>query len=443
MPATSTTTRKGDGHDTIHEVMTNPLLNGADMLMFHGGITLEDLQLARNGEGTDLTITFTWAGDSIVIKNQFAYSPFGFQTKLSLDARLEAVMFDGGTGLSWLDLQAIVIGTYTTENDDVTYGFGTSDELYASAGNDTLIGLDGGDTYRFELGSGHDTVHDQQLYPETFISGLIGYSWGADDVLAFGAGILPGDVTFSRPSEEPDLLITVNATGETITVVDQFDGAKLDLFGLLGVAWFDRVEEFRFADGTVIDWEEVLATVTTGSAGDDELYGAYYADTLDGKTGTDFLSGGDDGDTYLFGLGYGNDTIHDRQTNVLTQAPDTVRFGAGIAVADVALHRDGTTKDLLVTIAGAPDTLRIQGQYTVYETGPFGAQAFNAIERFEWADGTVKTWTTLRQEIITAAVAATTPTCSIWATARTRSSTTAAEAIWIRFSSAPASRPPT
>jgi Ca2+-binding RTX toxin-like protein len=153
----------------------------------------------------------------------------------------------------------------------------------------------------------------------------------------------------------------------------------------------------------VLDWEDVLAIVTTGSAGDDALYGAYYADTLDGKAGTDFLSGGDDGDTYLFGLGYGNDTIEDRQTNVLTQSADTVRFGPGISVADVSFHRDGTSKDLLVTIAGSTDTLRIQNQYQVFETGPFGAQAFNAIERFEWADATVKTWATLRQEIITAA----------------------------------------
>ena len=138
--------------------------------------------------------------------------------------------------------------------------------------------------------------------------------------------------------------------------------SKLDLFGLLGVAWFDRVEEFRFADDSVLDWEDVLAIVTTGSAGNDSLYGAYYTDTLDGKAGTDFLSGGDDGDTYLFGLGYGSDTIEDRQTNVLTQTADTVRFGAGIAVADVAFHRDGTTKDLLITIAGSPDTLRVKNQ---------------------------------------------------------------------------------
>ena len=36
-------------------------------------------------------------------------------------------------------------------------------------------------------------------------------------------------------------------------------------------------------------------------------------------------------DTYLFGRGYGHDTIHDKQTNVLTPTPDMLKFGAGIS----------------------------------------------------------------------------------------------------------------
>ncbi|HEX8665517.1 MAG TPA: calcium-binding protein [Beijerinckiaceae bacterium] len=393
---------RGDGNDTIQDVMANPLLAGADTLLLLGGVTAPDLRLTRDGRSDDLRIGFAWGGDSITVKGQFAYDATGFQTKISTDSRIEALFFDQGAAWSWLDLQANVIGAYTTAGDDLTYGFGTSDELYASAGNDTLVGLDGGDTYHFGLGSGHDTIHDQQQFPETFISGLLGYSWAADDTLVFGKGIRPSDVTFKRSGAAPDLTITIAGSDDVLTIKDQFVGVKLDLFDLLGIAWFNRVETFRFEDGTVLTWEDVLHSVTTGTAADESLYGAYYADTLDGKGGNDFLSGGDDGDTYLFGLGYGNDTIDDQQTNVLTQTADTVRFGAGIAVADVQFRRDGASKDLLVTLASG-DTLRVQGQYDIIETGPFGTQAFHQIERFAWADGTVKTWAVLQREIIAAA----------------------------------------
>jgi Ca2+-binding RTX toxin-like protein len=394
---------RGDGNDTIQDVMSNPLLIGSDMLSFYGGITPGDVHLARQGAGDDLNITFDWTGDSITIKGQFDYSALGYQTKLALDTRIEIMSFDQAPAVSWLDIQAQVITTYTTSGDDVTYGFGTPDQFYSSAGDDLLIGLDGGDTYRFGRGSGHDTIHDQQRYPQTFISGLVNYNWGANDIVLFGDDILPSDVTFTRPGAAPDLLITINGSPDTLTITGQFEGTKLDLFNLLGVAWFNRVEEFHFADGTVLTWQDVLRTVTTGTPGDDALYGAYSADTLDGKGGNDFLSGGDDGDTYIFGRGYGHDVIEDRQTNVLTSAPDTLKFGPDIAVADIVFARDGATDDLLVTIAGTTDTLRIVNQYQVFETGPFGAQAFDQIERFEWSDGTVKTFPTIQAEIIAAA----------------------------------------
>ena len=72
---------------------------------------------------------------------------------------------------------------------------------------------------------------------------------------------------------------------------------------------------------------EALTAEIMKVTGDDQLY--FYdaiapivaADSIDmsiafkaaryGKGGDDFLSGGDDGDTYIFGLGYGNDTIQD------------------------------------------------------------------------------------------------------------------------------------
>ena len=48
-----------------------------------------------------------------------------------------------------------------------------------------------------------------------------------------------------------------------------------------------------------------------GGSGNDYLYGNDGDDTLDGGEGDDWLYGGNGNDTYIFGKGYGNDTIED------------------------------------------------------------------------------------------------------------------------------------
>ncbi|MEQ1730714.1 MAG: calcium-binding protein, partial [Vicinamibacterales bacterium] len=50
---------RGNGADTIHDVMTNPLLGAPDsLLLLLGGIRLSDLRFNRTGASDDLTITF-------------------------------------------------------------------------------------------------------------------------------------------------------------------------------------------------------------------------------------------------------------------------------------------------------------------------------------------------------------------------------------------------
>ena len=393
----------GDGHDVIHDVMTNPLIAMADVLLIKGGATMEDVTLTRVADSADVSLTVGDAGDAITIRDQFKYSVTGFETDYALNNRIEGVYFDDGPSWSWLDLQHAVISTYTTDGADVTYGFGTADSFSASAGDDLLIGFDGGDVYEFDVGSGADVIHDRSAYLHTVFSEILNYGWDDADVLRFGRGLTPDDVTFARPTEAADLVIATGDLADTLTVTGQFDAIRTDLLGLYGLAWFDRVERFEFDDGTVLSWEDVLGIVTTGGDGDDQLWGAYYADTLDGKAGDDFLSGGDEGDTYVFGRGYGADVIEDNQTNVLDAADDRVLFNADVAVGDVGFARDGTSDDLLITIAGSTDSLRIRNQYDAFATGVFGTQAFDRIERFEWADGTVKTWDEIAAETIAAA----------------------------------------
>jgi Ca2+-binding RTX toxin-like protein len=394
---------RGDGQDTIQDVMDNPLNTGSDLLVLMG-ISPADLILSRDGAGTDLTIGIAGSDDTITIKDQFAYNTLGYYTHLAMDSRIEGMLFSEGGGWDWLALQDATINAYTTSGNDVTYGFGTDDQFFASAGNDTLSGLDGGDTYRFGLGSGQDTIHDKSTIVNSGLLGLVGASnWGANDTLIFGQGISAGDVTFTRQGANPDLLISLKDAPDTLTIQGQFQGNKTDLFGFFEDSWFDRVEMFQFADGTTLTWQDVAETVTKGTAGDDNLYGILYADTLDGKAGNDFLSGGDDSDTYLFGRGYGQDTIDDNQQSPLVASRDTVQFGEGIGISDIAFTRDGRSNDLLISILGSTDTLTLKDQYVVTETGPFGTQAFHQIEQFVWADGTVRNWSDISREVLAAA----------------------------------------
>ena len=57
--------------------------------------------------------------------------------------------------------------------------------------------------------------------------------------------------------------------------------------------------------------ETAAMTHCTVGSGNDYLYGNDGDDILDGGTGNDWLYGGNGNDTYIFGKGYGNDTIED------------------------------------------------------------------------------------------------------------------------------------
>ncbi|MEO1159087.1 MAG: calcium-binding protein, partial [Pseudomonadota bacterium] len=385
----------GSGHDIIEDQMLNPYNDRQDLLVLTDGLSLDDMQFARAGNSDDLTITFTTPGaenDSLTLVGQFAYSYLGYDDEYALDQRIEAFASNQDAPINWGDVQQRVIETYTTSGDDVTYGFGTSDLFEASAGNDWMSGGDSGDIYQFGFGSGHDTIEDNQRYQEIALNILPNsLPLGSDDYLAFGEGISVADVTFSGVEGTRDLLISIDndpsvaGPSDTITIVDQFDGKRLDLFNLLGIGWFDRVEQFVFSDGTVLTWEDVLDIVTTGDANDNNLTGDHRADTLTGNGGNDYLSGGDDGDTYVYNLGDGNDTIEDNQYDVITNTADKLQFGAGITSSDVSFSFGPTDNDVLVTLTDG-STITLIDQLRGYNSYIFGVIWTDRVETLEFTD---------------------------------------------------------
>ncbi|MFE1817088.1 calcium-binding protein, partial [Metapseudomonas otitidis] len=169
----------------------------------------------------------------------------------------------------------------------------------------------GNDTYRFERGWGSDTISSY----DTTANKL--------DVIEFGAGIAAGDILITRSGA--NLVLSLSGTADRITVNSYFSNDATGPY---------KVEEIRFADGTVwnIDTVKQMALVSTtgndsltgyatndlitagngndsvyGGAGNDSLYGELGDDRLDGEDGNDLLDGGEGNDT-LYG-GNGNDLL--------------------------------------------------------------------------------------------------------------------------------------
>jgi Ca2+-binding RTX toxin-like protein len=291
--------------------------------------------------------------------------------------------------------------------DDTLKGGTGNDTLDGGSGNDTLNGGSGNandglgnDTYLFGRGDGNDTIYDQDV------------TAGNMDTIRFKDGVLPSDVTLSRPaSGSEDLLLSINGTTDSLRVFAWFGSVS------------NRVERVEFPDGSVWDTtvlikapiqgtsgadylvgrDDLADTIMgnagndiliggggndrlEGGAGDDTLKGGTGNDTLDGGSGNDTLNGGsgnaNDGlgnDTYLFGRGDGNDTIYDQ--DVTAGNMDTIRFKDGVLPSDVTLSRPASgSEDLLLSINGTTDSLRVFAW--------FGSVS-NRVERVEFADGSV------------------------------------------------------
>lgn len=396
----------GEGNDIIRDIQSTVLLRAADLVVFGDEIAPEDLIFARSGaDGDDLLVTIGSGGQSLLIEGQFAYGVLGYNDRFALNSRIEAFAFrDYGDGWSHKDLQQLLIAQSTTAGNDETMGFGDDDTLGASTGDDLLIGMDGADTYHWGAGVGNDRIDERARYIDVTV-GLGGISLTARaDTVVFDSTIDPSSLIFARPYDSLDLVITNSLTGETLTVIGQFDSFQT---GVLGAQWFDRVEWFQFADGSRISWQDVIARVTTGGTGNDRLRGDILVDRMIGGQGDDLLSGGGGGDTYVFNIGDGHDTLFDDNQTIIgegfltpDQTIDILEFGEGINPGDIVFSRSGSS--ITMTVGSSGDAVTLAGQDDYIQTGVFGAIATNRIEQVKFHDGTIWSWQHVNQLMIAA-----------------------------------------
>ena len=129
-----------------------------------------------------------------------------------------------------------------------------------------------------------------------------------------------------------------------------------------------------------------------GQGGDDRIHGGAGDDLISGGAGDDLLYGESGADTYVFGRGYGHDTISDTAENGVQR--DSVRF-LGLTPADIRVSADHAD-NLVFTLIDTGETL------TVPRGGWWWGS--NGVGQYVFDDGTV--WS--HDDALRASVAAST-----------------------------------
>jgi Ca2+-binding RTX toxin-like protein len=321
----------GDGSDTINDDANSPAQ--VDVLRF---LDLNSGDVVFSRSGSSLLINVLGSGDTITVQQQFT-SPTDFWG-------IEQVQFADGTIWNKADILAAawIRGTSTAET---LTGTSDADTIDGQAGNDVLRGANGGDTYVYGVGSANDTIDENSGDSGTDVLKLVGLN--------------SSDVTFARSGN--DLLIQINSSGEVLKVLNQFNGSN-------------GIEKISFADGTAWNRGQIFdASPVRGSSGDDTIYGTADVEVFDGKGGNDTIRGGGGGDTYLYGIGSGNDIIDESSNDSGTDAVKLI----GLTSSDVLFTRVGN--DLLVRINSSGETLKVANQFN----------GTNGIEQIVFADAVV------------------------------------------------------
>ena len=246
--------------------------------------------------------------------------------------------------------------------DDSLSGNGGNDILDGGKGDDYLSGGSGDDTYIFGKGYGIDTIYDN--------SGL--------NVIKFTDNVNPKDLSLKKNSY--NLEISINGTEDKLIIQNYFyrdDYSNFKYVFADGTKWVkdDITAILKVVRGT--DTNDNLGTVYESSelygyGGNDTINGSSGNDILDGGAGNDYLCGGSGDDTYIFGKGYGIDTIYDNS------GLNVIKFTDNVNPKDLSLKKN--SYNLEISINGTEDKLIIQNYFYRDDYSNF---------KYVFADGTV------------------------------------------------------
>lgn len=340
---------RGNGNDTINEKSGG---GSADVLNF-GDISPASVTMTRNGNDVLLLISekAPGAGDGASIK-------LTASIETSSDQGIEKILFADGTTWNKSDFVGKVSYVGGTAGNDTIVGTAVADLVRAGAGDDTLRGLQGNDTYVYGMGDGMDIVDEQTT--------------GTDmDVLTL-TGLGPNDIRFERPyGATSDIVVRVLATGDAITLKNQ-----LNLAG--------GVETIVFGDGTSIGGaagvlDALLKTQSPiyGTNGNETIGGTSENEIFVAGLGDDRINSGAGSDLVLYAKGDGSDYLDDGSGS--TVDVDALKL-TDLNADDITVSRSGVHAKIVVNETG--HTITLDEQF-------YSATANWGFERIEFADGTV------------------------------------------------------
>ena len=201
------------------------------------------------------------------------------------------------------------------DGDDSLFGNNGSDTLFGGLGNDTLTGGAGADS--LSGGDGDDTLVADSA--DTFIGG--------------GAGTDTVNITDTGA-------VNLNLTSRGVEIVNSGGGADL-----LDATGYGTAVTINAGLGNDTVRGGAVNDVLDGQGGADSIVGNGGNDTITGGAGNDTLNGGAGSDMFVFGPGFGADTITGWQDGL--DVMDLTGL-AGSGVHSVA--------DLTITVVG-PDTV--------------------------------------------------------------------------------------
>ena len=335
--------RRGYGQDIVEPDDETSILFGDEYtkVLNFADTLWSDLTFIRLDNSQDLTFQITGSDSEVTIPDFTKTDPLG----LTEPNRINEFVFSDGTTWGIQETLQHFIDVYTAMGNDTVAGFSGFAEgtgfTFTAGPNELLEGQSGDDTYIFGRGDGNDTIYDQD---------------GNDTLIL--RGLASTDVTFSRTTL--NLIITINNTGESVTLEDQYVRANEQ---------GNAIENFQFTDTTLSFTQfnpDRFPLVTTYA--NETLEGSDFAETLDGRGGDATLIG-HSGDTFLFDIGYGNETIieeraqaaWDDRPGVVIPVDASVQFGEAINRQNVIFTKEGN--DLVISFVGYSDTIRIVNQF--------------------------------------------------------------------------------
>lgn len=316
----------GRGYGTDNILDYGGLSAGKGVLLLTPDVLTSDLKLSRQGD--DLLLSFSDSTDIMKIWSYFYQDAAG-------GYQLEQIRFADNT--VWTVDQVKTMLLTGDEQANTIKGYATADSMFGEAGNDTMNG-----------GLGNDIMYGGD--DNDMIRGENG-----DDFLFGDAG---DDILYGGNNND-----TLNG------------GAGLDhLYGDAGNDNLYGEDGADYVRGGAGD------DVLTGNSGDDRLYGDEGLDWLDDMQGNDLLDGGSGNDTYVFGRGYGQDTIN--SNDVSTTKLDVIRMNSDVTQADLMVSR--YAYDLIIAIRNSTDSITVKNHFIGNGTSPYEIEEVIFSDQTSW-----------------------------------------------------------